>query len=91
MSKTLTEYERKALTILRDHGPYRYLSALGFALFEGEKDGRKRNPSPQGMALAAGRFLNPLLKQGLAFRHNEISITTKGRELLAELDQAKAT
>jgi hypothetical protein len=88
---TLTEYERKALAIIRDHGPYRVLSAVGYKLFEGEKEGRKRNPSPQGMALAAGRFLRPLDKQGLIFRHPEIRISHAGRELLAELEAAEAT
>lgn len=86
---TLTHYERKALTVLRDHGPFGYPSAIGYKLFEGEpeKGVRKPNPSPQGMALAAGRFLYKLEKRGLIYRHNDIAINAKGRALLAELER----
>ena len=89
--KTLSEYERKALVLLRDHGPYPYLSGLGYALFDGEKDGRKRNPSPQGIALAAGRFTRALEKRELAGQDRDGRyITRKGRELLAELEAKEA-
>ena len=88
--KTLSEYERKALALLRDHGPYPYLSGLGYALFDGEKEGRKAHPSPQGIALAAGRFTRALEKRGLSAQDRDgRHITGKGRELLAELEAAE--
>jgi len=89
--KSLSEYERKALELLRDNGPYPYLSGLGYALFAGEKEGRKRHPSPQGIALAAGRFTRALEKRELAAQDLDGRyITRKGRELLAELEAAEA-
>jgi hypothetical protein len=88
MSNALTEYERKTLTILRDHGPFSVLSQIGYKLFEEAKEGRKPNPSPQGMALAAGRYTSPLKQRGLIYSAGGYSISPKGRELLAELEQA---
>lgn len=86
---SVSEYERKALELLRDHGPYPYLSGLGYQLFDGETDTRKRNPSPQGMALAAGRFTRALEKKGLAGQGSGGRfITARGREVLAALDAA---
>jgi ribosomal protein S19E (S16A) len=80
---TLTPFERRALEIVRDIGPVRNISAIGFKLFEGEQDNRKRNPSPQGMALAAGRFMYPLEKKGLIGHGREGRyITPAGLEVL---------
>lgn len=88
MTATLTEYERKTLIILRDNGPFSVLSQVGYKLFENGGPGHKPNPSPQGMALAAGRFTGPLRSRGLIYSSGGYSISAKGRELLAELDAA---
>lgn len=89
---TLTPYERKALAVIRDHGPYRNLSAIGYMIFTERTDNHKRNPSPQGTALAASRFVKPLCSRQLVrddWDHG-YTITTAGRELLAELEAAEA-
>jgi hypothetical protein len=79
----LSEYELKALIIVRDFEPVPNLSAVGFKLFEGESDTRKRNPSPQGMALAAGRFIHKLEKHGLVGHSREGRYCTiKGKAFL---------
>lgn len=90
--KPLTEYERKALTILRDHGPYRNLSAIGYMLFTERTENHKRNPSPQGTALAASRFVKPLCDRNLARWDLDegYMIVLAGRKLLAELEAAEA-
>jgi hypothetical protein len=84
----LTAYERKALQVIRDHGPYPYLSGLGYKMFEEEAEGRKANPSPQGMALAAGRFVNALEKKRLIYRGEDgVQILQAGRVVLAQLEE----
>lgn len=90
-ASTLTPYERKALAILRDHGPYKHLSAVGYMLFAERGENHKRNPSPQGTALAASRFVKPLCDRKLA-RYDwddGYTIIAAGRELLAELEEAE--
>lgn len=56
---TLTPFEIKVLKTLRDDGPASHTSAVGYRLWPESKK------SPQGMALAAGRFLGPLRQRGL--------------------------
>ena len=84
----LTPYERKTLIILRDHGPFGVLSQVGYKLFEEGGEGHKPNPSPQGMALAAGRYTGPLRKRGLIYSSGGYSISPAGRALLDELEEA---
>lgn len=86
----LTPYERKALTVLRDHGPYRNLSAIGYMLFTDRTENHKRNPSPQGTALAASRFVKPLCDRKLARWDwdDGYMIVDAGRELLTALEAA---
>ena len=87
-TKPLTPYERKTLAILRDHGPYGALSQLGYKLFEQGGEGNHPNPSPQGMALAAGRYTGPLRKRGLIYSAGGYSISPDGRALLHDLERA---
>lgn len=89
---TLTPFERKALTILRDHGPYRNLSAIGRMLFTERTENMKRRPSPQGTALAASRFVKALETRKLArYDFDEgYMIQPAGSTLLAELEAAEA-
>lgn len=88
----LTEFERLTLEILRDSPEPMISSQVGYALFEGEKENRKKNPTPQGMALAAGRFLGPLSRRGLI--HSGLrgwSLSAKGKEaLLADAPEPQA-
>lgn len=69
----MTEYEFRVLVSLRDVGPVNYTSAMGYRLWPESKK------SPQGMALAAGRFLGPLQRSGLVDGYNGWSITASGR------------
>jgi hypothetical protein len=85
----LTDFERRTLEILREHGPIRNTSQVGFLLLETTSGGeRKANPSPQGVALFAGRFLGPLQRRGLAWGCKGWSITEKGRRALLEMEVA---
>ena len=86
---TLTPYQRKALAILREHGAYRNLSALGYMMFTERKG--KRNPTPQGMALAASRFTRALEDHKLVRWDSDkgYMIADAGRELLAGLEAAE--
>lgn len=85
-SSELTPYERKALEFLGEHqthGKYPP-SVVGYALWEqSDPETRKRNPSPQGMALFASKFLRTLREAGLASSYKGWSITRAGLDLLA--------
>lgn len=85
----LTPYQRKALEIMREHGAYRNLSALGYMLFT-ERNG-KRNPKPQGMALAASRFTRALEDHKLIRWDIDkgYMIAAAGSTLLANLEKAE--
>lgn len=81
----LTEFERKALEVLRDAGARgARASAVGFVLWEKcDPETRKKNPSPQGMALFAGRFLGELSQRNLIYPGNEgWAINAAGRAAL---------
>lgn len=78
----LTPYERKTLEVLRDNGPTMRASAVGELLFSEPQENRKPHPSPQGWALAAGRFLRPLMKAGLVSQYQGWSITQRGRDAI---------
>lgn len=93
---TLSPFEQKTLVLLqreRDagRGPI-YTSAVGYSLWEQcDPAVRKKNPSPQGLALFAGRFLGTLSRKRLVSPHNGWSILPKGSEALAQsLDAASA-
>ena len=82
----LTPYELKALEFLGEHqasGKYPP-SIIGFALWkDSDPATRKRNPSPQGMALFASKFLRTLREAGLASAYKGWSITRSGLDFLA--------
>ena len=88
----LTACERAALAYLRVHGPAR-LSSIGYHILDvvpGSVD-RKRNPSPQGVALFAGRFVRTLSVRDLAYPDkNGWSISNKGRDHLANRKPTQA-
>lgn len=87
MTVDLSDFDIKALEVLAKHeaGGASYPSAVGHVLWEGcDPATRKRNPSPQGLALFASKFLRHLRQAGLASSYNGWSITTAGRELLAK-------
>ena len=79
MSVVLTASERKTLAALQEHGAM-CASAVGHLLWEqSDPLTRKRNPSPQGLALLAGRFLGRLSKRLLvAPQRRGWAITTAG-------------
>lgn len=81
-----TPFELHALHELRDtgYGKASRPSAIGYMLWQkSDPETRKRNPSPQGLALFGGKFLRGLVSAGLAGWHDGYYITQKGRELLA--------
>lgn len=80
MSGTLTEFERKTLELLSD-GRRWQTSIVGYELFK-DRPKTRANPSPQGMALAAGRFLGPLMRRGFVHSYNGWHITKEGKEAL---------
>lgn len=88
----LTPYERNALAFLgkhQAHGKYPP-SVVGYALWElSDPETRKRNPSPQGMALFASKFLRTLREAGLASSYKGWSITGPGLDLLAHESTGK--
>jgi hypothetical protein len=79
----LTPYQVKTLQILRDKGPITNTSSVGDLLFGDRTDRVKKHPAPQGMALAAGRFLGPLNRRGYVSGYKGWSITAEGRIALA--------
>lgn len=82
-SVALTPYQRKTLEVVRDNGPL-HTSGVGYLLFADEQANRKKNPSPQGMALAAGRYLGPLHRLGLVSGYQGWRITDLGRTALED-------
>lgn len=87
----LTDFERKTLEILQKKGPISYTSGVGFLLLEAtagmEGSYRKQNPSPQGVALFAGRFLGKLRRRGLVGEYKGWHITDAGRKVLSQLSE----
>lgn len=88
----LTPFERKTLQVLAKLPSRETLapSQVGFALQEFcDSADCKPNPSPQGMALFAGRFLSPLRGRGLVSSYKGWSITPAGRQALADAAAAE--
>lgn len=84
---TLTDFEHRTLQTLADTGWDRRLppSAIGYMLWEQcDPATRKRNPSPQGLALFASKFLRVLAKRSYAHQHDGWYITGQGRAALKE-------
>ena len=87
MSKIeLSPMELRTLQTLRDKGPFPNPSAVGFILHESIEGPKKPNPSPQGMALFAGKFLSALRNHGLASSYQSWSINQQGKQHLEFLE-----
>lgn len=88
----LSKFERHALEALRGTDYRKTLppSAVGYTVWEKcDPETRKRNPSPQGLALFASKFLRALANQKLAHQYHGWYITAAG---LVELNHdGKAT
>lgn len=83
---SLTTFELHALEVLGqlEMGQTTYPSAVGFELqTHCDPAMRKQNPSLQGMALFAGKYLRVLREHGLASQYKGWSATCTGRKLLA--------
>lgn len=81
----LSASERAALVYLDKHGPAP-LSAVGYSILDAvpPSTDRKARPSPQGVALFAGRFVRALTKRNLAGQAKfGWCITREGRAYLA--------
>jgi len=81
----MNTFERKTLEILKDCGLNARMmpSEVGYRLWEHcDPETRKKNPSPQGMALFAGRFLSPLRDARLISSYKGWSILPAGIEVL---------
>ena len=82
---TLTKTERLVLEHLKSLGPTAttYPAALGHVIWEAaDPNTRKRNPSPQGLALLAGRYTSRLEKKKWVSLYKGIKITASGRRIL---------
>lgn len=81
----MTPFEWYALEALADtdHMKRAAPSSVGYKLWEqSPTETRKRNPSRQGLALFAGRFLRALHKAGYVSEYNGWCITQAGRDAL---------
>lgn len=81
----LTTFERHALMALAEtaRGDGMRPSAVGHVIWEKcDPETRKRNPSPQGLALFAGKFLHRLCEAKLVTSYNGYTITAAGRAAL---------
>jgi len=87
----LTPNELATLLILKEKGPFPNPSAVGFLLHEKIEGDKKPNPSPQGMALFAGKFLSSLRSKDLADNYRSWRITSEGSAYLEYLENKDFT